>query len=83
MSEPSATNPSRKERREERRRLHEAQKKAKAIEKANDKKIKRAYAQEMWSGINMDKAQKKTNKGKTDKAQKKVDKGGGRRNGGG
>ena len=69
-----ATEPSRAERRAEKRRLHEAQKKAKTIDKANDKRFKAANRDEKKAQKNTDMAQKKTEKGKTDKAQKKVDK---------
>jgi hypothetical protein len=64
---------SRTARREEKRRLHEAHKKARDIDKANDKKEKKARKYD-------DRAQKKTEKGKTDKAQKKTDKAARRRN---
>ena len=77
---PDAPEPSRQERREEKRRVHEAQKKAKAIEKANDRRVRMANLDEKKADMHMDKAQKKTEKGKTDKAQKKVDKADRRRN---
>lgn len=69
-----AARTSRKQRRAEKRGLHEAQKKAKTIDRANDKRYKAANRQEKKAGKNMDMAQKKTDKGKTEKAQKKVDK---------
>lgn len=72
---------SRRERRTEKRRLHEAQKKARAVDKANDKRYKGANRQEKKARKTQDQAQKKTDKGKTDKADKKVDKGGSQRPG--
>ncbi len=64
----------RAQRRAEKRREHEAHKKAKDIDKANDKRVKSAWREEKKADKNKDKAQKKTEKGKTDKAQKKTDK---------
>ncbi len=70
----SAAGLSRAQRSAEKRREHEAHKKAKAIDKANDKRYKSANRQEQKADKNKDKAQKKTEKEKTDKAQKKTDK---------
>ena len=66
-----APEPSRKQRREHKRRLHEAQKKARAIDKANDR---RARSGERKDQRDMDKAAKKAEKDKQDKADKKTDK---------
>jgi hypothetical protein len=74
-SEPTAEeapNPFRKERRGQKRRLHEAQKKARAVEKANDKRYKAANRSEKKDAKDMDMAGKKANKGKQDKADKKT-----------
>ncbi|HEX6583716.1 MAG TPA: hypothetical protein VF056_08925 [Thermoleophilaceae bacterium] len=70
-SRADAPKPSRKQRREEKRRLHEAQKKARAIDKGNDR---RARAGDKKDRKDMDKAAKKADKGKQDKADKKTDK---------
>lgn len=56
-----------KERREQKRRLGEAQKKARAIDKANDKRDKKDQK-------SMEKENKKAEKGKQDKADKKANK---------
>jgi hypothetical protein len=70
-STADAPKPSRKQQREQKRRLHEAQKKARAIGKANDR---RARAGEKKDQRDMDKAAKKADKGKQQKADKKTDK---------
>lgn len=62
---------SRRERREQKRRQHEAQKKAKAIDKANDR---RARMDEKKNQKDFEKAAKKADKGKQEKANKKTDK---------
>ncbi len=64
----------RNERRKEKRRLHEAHRKARAVEKENDRKVTSANGDDRKTNKYKDQAQKKTEKGKTDKAQKKVDK---------
>jgi hypothetical protein len=56
----------------EKRRLHEAQKKAKAIEKANDKRFKAANRAEKKNEMDMSKANKKADKGKQAKAGQKT-----------
>lgn len=70
-STADAPKPSRKQRREQQRRLHEAQKKARAIDKTNDRRARRADRKDQKD---MDKAAKKAEKDKQDKADKKTDK---------
>jgi hypothetical protein len=70
-STADAPKPSRKQRREQKRRLHEAQKKARAIDKDNDR---RARAGDKKDRKDMDKASKKADKGKQGKADKKTGK---------
>lgn len=70
-STADAPKPSHQQRREQKRRLHEAQKKARTIDKANDRRAKRADRKDQRD---MDKAAKKADKDKQDKADKKTDK---------
>ncbi len=63
--------PSRKQRRDQKRRLHEAQKKAKGIERTNDR---RGRIADMRDRKDLSKADKKTEKGMHEKADKKAEK---------
>jgi len=62
---------SRQERREQKRRLHEAQKKAKGVEMTTDRRRRIAEVQDR---MDIEKAAKKADKGKQQKADKKTDK---------